>query len=149
MQDRSPGNRVALLMMDMDHFKTINDNHGHNQGDIVLRRMAAEILDTIRSSDIPVRLGGDELAIFVVGDAVTEVMVFAERLRARIAALHFLAPMKDQVVTVSIGVAIRQLRESLLDLIQRADMALYDAKNSGRNRVRLAPGASPLPATPV
>lgn len=147
MQDRSPGNRVALLMVDMDHFKTINDSYGHNQGDVVLRRMAAEILDTIRSSDIPVRMGGDELAIFVVGDAVAEVMVFAERLRARIAALRFPAPMKDQNVTVSIGVAIRQIQESLPDLIQRADMALYDAKNSGRNRVRLAPpGISPLSA---
>ena len=149
MQDRSPGNRVALLMVDLDHFKTINDSYGHNQGDVVLRRMAVEILDTIRSSDIALRLGGDELAIFVVGDAVADVMVFAERLRARIAALRFSAPMQDQSVTVSIGIAVRQLRESLLELIQRADMALYDAKNSGRNRVRLAPGASPLPATPV
>ena len=138
IQDRSPGHRVAVLMLDIDHFKSVNDTYGHNQGDIVLRRVAAEILGTARSSDIPVRLGGEEFAIFVVGEAVVNVPQFAERLRGKVAALCFEAPMADRLITVSIGAAIHQPQETLLDLIQRADTALYEAKPSGRNRVCVA-----------
>ncbi len=138
IQDRSPGHRVAVLMLDIDHFKSVNDTYGHNQGDIVLRRVAAEILGTARSSDIPVRLGGEEFAIFVVGEAVVNVPQFAERLRGKVAALCFEAPMADRLITVSIGAAIHQPQETLLDLIQRADTALYEAKHSGRNRVCVA-----------
>jgi len=139
IQDRSPGHRVAVLMLDIDHFKNVNDTYGHNQGDIVLRRVAAEILATARSSDIAVRLGGEEFAIFVVGEAVVNVPQFAERLREKVAALRFEAPMADRLITVSIGAAIRQPQETLLDLIQRADTALYAAKHRGRNRVCVAP----------
>ena len=135
IQDRSPGNWLAVLMLDIDHFKPINDHYGHNQGDVVLRRVAAEVLDAVRGSDIAVRLGGEEFAIFVVGDAVSRITPFAERLRARIAVIRFEGPMAERNVTVSIGVAVRQPRETLLDLIQRADTALYEAKNGGRNRV--------------
>jgi diguanylate cyclase (GGDEF)-like protein len=147
IQDRSPGNRVAVLMLDIDHFKSVNDTYGHNQGDVVLRQVAAEILGIVRSSDIAVRLGGEEFAIFVVGEAVVNVTQFAERLRTRIAALRFEAPMADRPITVSIGVAIRQSQETLLDLIQRADTALYDAKHGGRNRVCVVKEVvEPLPA---
>lgn len=139
IQDRNPNHRVALLMLDIDHFKPINDVHGHNQGDVVLRRVAAEVLAVVRSSDIPVRLGGEEFAIFLAGDAVAEAATVAERLRGRVAQLRFAAPMENQTVTASFGVAIRQLREALLDLIQRADLALYEAKHGGRNRVCVAP----------
>ena len=135
IQDRSPGNGLAVLMLDIDHFKHINDSYGHNQGDVVLRRVAVEILDTARGSDIPVRLGGEEFAIFVAGDVVSKITPFSERLRAQIASIRFDAPMLARTVTVSIGVAVRQPLETLLDLIQRADAALYEAKNNGRNRV--------------
>jgi diguanylate cyclase (GGDEF)-like protein len=128
-----------MLMIDIDHFKSINDTYGHNQGDVVLRQVAATLIESVRSSDIPVRLGGEEFAVFAVGEAVAHITLFAERLRARIAALRFAEPMADRVVTVSIGVAVRQPREALLDLIQRADMALYGAKNGGRNQVCVAP----------
>ncbi|MCP5157900.1 MAG: diguanylate cyclase [Gammaproteobacteria bacterium] len=138
IQDRSPGNRVAVLMLDIDHFKSVNDTYGHNQGDVVLRRVAAEILRSTRGSDIPMRLGGEEFAIFVVGDAVAYAAQFAERLRMQVAAIRFEAPMTEQVVTVSIGVATRQPPETLLDLMQHADTALYAAKNSGRNQVCVA-----------
>lgn len=138
MQDRNSGNPVAVLMLDIDHFKSINDTYGHNQGDVVLREVAAEVSKTIRSSDIPVRLGGEEFAIFLVSETITGVILFAERLRARVAAIRFQAAMADRQVTVSIGVAIRQTRELLLDLIQRADKALYKAKNGGRDRVCFA-----------
>ena len=142
IQDRSPGNWLGVLMLDIDHFKLINDGYGHNQGDVVLRRVAAEVLEAVRGSDIAVRLGGEEFAIFVVGDAVSRITPFAERLRARIAVIRFEAPMVERTVTVSIGVATRQPGETLLDLIQRADTALYEAKNSGRNRVRRATAES-------
>ncbi len=137
IQDRSPSNRVAMLMLDIDHFKRVNDTYGHNQGDVVLRRVAAEILSSSRGSDIPMRLGGEEFAIFVVGDAVAHAAQFAERLRVQIAALRFDAPMAGRTITVSIGIAIRQLQETLLDFMQRADKALYTAKSTGRNRVYL------------
>ena len=139
IQDRNPGNPVAMLMIDIDHFKSINDTYGHNQGDVVLRQVAAALIEGVRSSDIPVRLGGEEFAVFAVGEAVAHITLFAERLRARIAALRFAEPMADRVVTVSIGAAVRQPHEALLDLIQRADMALYGAKNGGRNQVCAAP----------
>jgi diguanylate cyclase (GGDEF)-like protein len=139
IQDRSSDSQVGVLMLDIDHFKRVNDTYGHNQGDVVLQRVAAEILENVRSSDIAVRLGGEEFAIFVVGEAMMNVTQFAERLRAQIATLRFTAPMADHPITVSIGVAIRQPQEALLDLIQRADTVLYDAKRGGRNRVCVAP----------
>ncbi len=145
LQDRNAGYQVGALMLDIDHFKRINDDYGHNQGDTVLQQVGAEILNAVRSSDIPVRLGGEEFAVFIAGgDGVANVALFAERLRARIAALRFPEPMEGQSVTVSIGVAIRPPQESLQDLIHRADIALYRAKNSGRNRVYAA-DISPLP----
>lgn len=138
IQNRSSNSQVGLLMLDIDHFKRINDTHGHSQGDVVLRRVAEELLQVTRSSDIPVRLGGEEFAIFMGGDGVAKIALFAERLRVQVATLRFDPPIADQTVTVSIGVAIRQPGETLPDLIQRADMALYAAKNGGRNRVSLA-----------
>ncbi|MBK8964821.1 MAG: diguanylate cyclase [Candidatus Competibacteraceae bacterium] len=138
IQDRGSGGPVTVMMMDIDHFKPINDGYGHHQGDIVLHRIAEEILHAIRASDIPVRLGGDELAIFSLGEELANIASFAERLRARIAELNFGAPLSGRSVTLSLGVAVRQQRELLLDFIQRADTALYDAKNAGRNRVCFA-----------
>lgn len=139
LQDRDSGKRVAVLMLDIDHFKRINDTYGHNQGDAVLQRVAAEILKSIRASDIPVRLGGEEFVIFLVSETITNVILFAERLRVRVGAIRFETPMIDRSVTVSVGVAIRQARETLLELIHRADGALYNAKNGGRDRVCIAP----------
>ncbi len=147
LQDRSSNHQVAVLMLDIDYFKRINDSYGHNQGDAVLQQVATAILSAIRSSDVPVRLGGEEFAIFIASDGVANVALFAERLRARIAALRFSTPMDEQIITVSIGVAIRPPQELLQDLIHRADTALYRAKNSGRNRVCAADVSPLLPAT--
>ncbi len=143
LQDRDSGDRVAVLMLDIDHFKRINDTYGHNQGDVVLREVAVKVLKTIRSSDIPVRLGGEEFAVFLVSETVTGVILFAERLRTQVAAICFQPTIVDWQVTVSIGVAIRQTRELLLDLIQRADKALYKAKNGGRDQVCFATESAP------
>ncbi|MBL8260087.1 MAG: diguanylate cyclase [Candidatus Competibacteraceae bacterium] len=138
IQDRGAGGPVTVMMMDLDHFKPINDTCGHQQGDIVLRRIAEEILHVIRASDIPVRLGGDEFAVFSLGDDLNKIAGFAERLRVRIGELRFDAPLVGRSVTLSIGVGVRYAREALSDFIQRADSALYDAKNTGRDRVCFA-----------
>ncbi len=135
IQDRDTNALIAAAMLDIDYFKRINDAFGHNQGDTVLHRVAAEVITTIRSSDIPVRLGGEEFIIFIVGEAANNVAEFAERLRMRIAAIKFTAPLEDQTITVSLGIAARKPNEPLLDFIHRTDMALYQAKRSGRNRV--------------
>lgn len=135
IHDREEGAPVAMAMVDIDHFKSINDTYGHTQGDDVLRRVAGVIQDTVRTGDIPVRLGGEEFAVFVVGDSVPNVAGMAERLRVAVAALVFEAPMAERTVTISLGVAIRHRQETLQAFMERADKALYDAKRSGRNRV--------------
>jgi diguanylate cyclase (GGDEF)-like protein len=122
-------------MLDVDHFKPINDTFGHNLGDVVLQRVAAELMDNTRSSDIPVRLGGEEFIVFAVGETAKRIGEFAERLRTRIAAIKFSAPLENWPVTISIGFAVRKPKEPLWDFIQRLDHALYEAKQSGRNQV--------------
>ncbi|MBL8251666.1 MAG: GGDEF domain-containing protein, partial [Candidatus Competibacter sp.] len=149
IQDRGAGGPVTVAMADIDHFKPINDTCGHSQGDLVLRRIAEEILRAIRASDIPVRLGGDEFAVFSLGDEPANVAGFAERLRARIAALRFDAPLVGRTVTLSIGVAGRHPREALAEFMQRADAALYDAKNAGRDRVCFAADETIPPPQPT
>ncbi|MBK8510532.1 MAG: diguanylate cyclase [Candidatus Competibacteraceae bacterium] len=148
IQDRGAGGPVTVMMMDLDHFKPINDTCGHQQGDIVLRRIAEEIMHVIRASDIPVRLGGDEFAVFSLGDELAKIAGFAERLRVRIAELRFDAPLVGRSVTLSIGVGVRHVREALSDFIQRADTALYDAKNAGRDRVCFAAERADSPPHP-
>ena len=148
IQDRGAGGPLTVMMMDLDHFKPINDTCGHQQGDIVLRRIAEEIMHVIRASDIPVRLGGDEFAVFSLGDELAKIAGFAERLRVRIAELRFDAPLVGRSVTLSIGVGVRHVREALSDFIQRADTALYDAKNAGRDRVCFAAERADSPPHP-
>jgi diguanylate cyclase (GGDEF)-like protein len=135
LQDRDANALVAAAMLDVDHFKSINDTFGHNLGDVVLQRVAAELMDNIRSSDIPIRLGGEEFIVFAVGETAKRIGEFAERLRTRIAAIKFSAPLESWPVTVSIGFAVRKPKEPLWDFIQRLDQALYEAKQLGRNQV--------------
>ncbi|MEO5367636.1 MAG: diguanylate cyclase [Magnetococcus sp. WYHC-3] len=138
IHDRDGKSTVAVIMLDIDHFKSINDTFGHNIGDVVLRRVAGELLSTLREGDLPVRLGGEEFAIFVLGESATRVQDMAERIRLKIAAMRFDSPLDQRTVTVSLGVALHLLREKLLDLLERADQALYRAKKSGRNQVQMA-----------
>ncbi|MEN8188841.1 MAG: diguanylate cyclase [Thermodesulfobacteriota bacterium] len=138
LQDRNQTTDIALALLDIDHFKTVNDTFGHNNGDLVLKTIAALILEQVRSSDLPVRLGGEEFALFLIGASMDNANAFAERLRESISELHFPAPMDKHKVTVSIGVAARQPYEALEDFIEKGDLALYKAKNSGRNKVKIA-----------
>jgi diguanylate cyclase (GGDEF)-like protein len=125
------GRSGALLMVDVDHFKALNDVHGHAVGDAVLRRLGAALAAGLRPGDLLARFGGEEFAALVAdidGQALLDV---AERLRRQVAA-----PADDiPPCTVSIGVAAMQPGESFAALVQRADAALFRAKAAGRNRI--------------
>jgi diguanylate cyclase (GGDEF)-like protein len=138
IHDRDAKATVAVAMIDIDHFKDINDTFGHNQGDTVLRQVAAVLIHNVRTSDLSVRLGGEEFAVFVIGQTLAAVCQLAERIRRQVAELSFAAPLEGRQVTISSGVAVRRQQESLMNFIQRADMALYVAKKRGRNQVQVA-----------
>jgi diguanylate cyclase (GGDEF)-like protein len=135
IQDRDPTANLAVAVMDVDHFKSVNDHFGHNQGDLVLKDVAKCVQDIIRDGDLPVRLGGEEFAIFVSGAGAERVEGLAERLRAAVERLDFSDSMKGRSITASLGTAVRIKNESLIQFIARADKALYQAKSAGRNRV--------------
>jgi two-component system, cell cycle response regulator len=131
---------VALLMIDLDHFKRVNDTHGHLVGDAVLRDVADLLLSGVRGSDFVGRFGGEEFLVVLPDTDDDGAASFAERIRERVDAHDF--PGRDGApplrMTASIGVATfpAALIESVEDLFARADAALYRAKADGRNRVR-------------
>ncbi len=124
--------RYALLFIDIDHFKEINDTYGHEAGDRVLKEVARVIASHIRKDDILCRYGGEEFLLFVANASEEQARVIAEKLRKHIQIHEFEGIGK---VTVSIGIAIRERNESIGSLINRADKNLYVAKKSGRNMV--------------
>ena len=138
LQKRDENTTINLAMLDIDYFKRINDTYGHNAGDIALREVAKVVLSEVRSSDFPIRLGGEEFGIFLVGTTPEKATFFAERLRQKIKKLKFPDPLHTETLTVSIGIAMGNRGESLEDFIERADKALYKAKNQGRDQVQHA-----------
>jgi diguanylate cyclase (GGDEF)-like protein len=140
IHDRDESAAIALAMIDIDHFKSVNDTYGHNQGDRVLKRVAEIVLHETRAGELPVRLGGEEFAIFVVGGSAPRIRDFAERLREEVARIEFTDVMAERRITISVGAALRRQGEALTDFIERADKSLYLAKNGGRNRVCVADG---------
>jgi diguanylate cyclase (GGDEF)-like protein len=132
---RSP-RPLAVLMIDIDKFKPINDTFGHATGDEVLRRVANLLCDSVRTEDIVCRYGGEEFAIIAPTISGASITV-AERLRAAVESLAIVAAGKQLKVTVSIGVAFHDTAPDV-SLIKQADEALYRAKQSGRNRVEVA-----------
>ncbi|WP_296812048.1 GGDEF domain-containing protein, partial [Thiocapsa sp.] len=138
IHDRNDSAPIAALMVDVDHFKQINDTHGHAAGDEVLKQVARVLRDSIRETDIPVRFGGEEFILFLVGASAFGAQDSAERIRSAIERHAFTIDSDQQIaVTVSLGAAMRRQFESLDELIRRADGALYRAKQNGRNRVEL------------
>jgi diguanylate cyclase (GGDEF)-like protein len=138
---RRYGTPLALLMIDIDGFKEVNDGHGHTAGDAVLKGIAALIVSSVRETDIATRYGGDEYALLLPGIGKTEAFAVAEKLRSSVAEMTFEAPSESISVTVSIGVAAAN--GTPLDargLLEAADSALYHAKQDGRDRVQLSPG---------
>jgi diguanylate cyclase (GGDEF)-like protein len=139
LHDRDENALVSALMIDVDHFKAVNDTYGHPAGDEVLRQVATVMRQVIRDSDIPVRFGGEEFVLFLVGTTRTDAGRYAERIRSAIATHAFAVNRAAPIpITVSLGLAFRNPFESLDSLILRADEALYRAKQAGRNRCEIA-----------
>lgn len=131
--------QVAVLMLDVDYFKRVNDTHGHAAGDEVLRQVATLIREEPRRVDLCARIGGEEFAVILAGASAESAREFAERLRRKIAAAAIIFEGKALAVTVSVGVAaMRPADESADASLLRADGALYKAKEAGRNQVKLA-----------
>jgi two-component system cell cycle response regulator len=130
---------IALLMIDLDHFKRINDTYGHLVGDDVLREFAIILTSAVRSVDMVARYGGEEFVVVLPETGAEGAIAFAERIRERIEAHAFRSGDRLTLrLTTSIGVATfpSSRVESVEDIFSRADAALYRAKAEGRNRVR-------------
>ena len=136
---------ATVLMLDIDHFKSVNDLHGHSAGDQILAAFAREIKSTLRSQDIFGRLGGEEFAVILPGLTLPESREIAERIRRKVEAGYFLIHEATVVnITVSIGMAYQEgsSNQSLDSVLSISDRALYTAKTSGRNKVMYAEDAS-------
>jgi two-component system cell cycle response regulator len=133
---RYPPQAFSLLMIDIDHFKNVNDEHGHPAGDAVLREIAAMLQDGLRAVDVVGRYGGEEFVVILPGTGHDEAVRTADRMRARIGSHAFRAGDKEQHLTVSVGVASCPSPRvaSAAALVHEADKALYRAKKAGRDR---------------
>ncbi|MCM0755234.1 diguanylate cyclase [Desulfovibrio aminophilus] len=131
---RRYGRELTLLMFDVDHFKRVNDTFGHDAGDAVLRALAGTARDAVRHVDVLGRLGGEEFAAILPETGLKAGVEAAERLRRAVEALEVRHGEHLLRLTVSLGVAQLREGENLDGLLKRADQALYEAKNSGRNR---------------
>ena len=137
----SAGGTVGLLILDVDHFKQVNDLHGHAIGDRVLMHVAALVRDQVRAGDIPCRYGGDELVVVMPGASSDESVRVGRRICDSMAATPFAEGQMSVAATVSLGVAVYPVDAmNATDLLRQADRALYAAKNQGRNRVVGADG---------
>ncbi|QKG21493.1 diguanylate cyclase [Actinomadura verrucosospora] len=137
---------LALLLIDIDHFKRVNDTHGHLIGDQVLVGVASTLCHQLRDYDVVGRFGGEEFVVLLPGADTVEACRVAERLRGRVRRLAVPAEEGTVNVTVSVGVALfRTHGEDLIELLAAADLALYRAKESGRDRVCLPAVDAPRP----
>jgi diguanylate cyclase (GGDEF)-like protein len=133
------GHDLSLLMLDIDHFKKVNDDYGHSVGDQVLRALGGVLRTQLRNIDIPTRYGGEEFAIIMPHTPKPFAVNVAERLRVSVEGSNFFEDDRLRTVTVSIGVAAYPTDATDMDtLIGAADNALYEAKHGGRNRVAVA-----------
>lgn len=129
---------LSMLVLDIDHFKRINDSYGHAVGDVVIRNVADTVRKCIRGEDMAVRYGGEEFVILLPATPLSGATKVAEVIRKRIEALRLVRRQDNFSLapfTVSLGVAERRRDDTGESLFQRADQALYQAKNGGRNRV--------------
>jgi len=134
---------LSILMFDIDHFKTINDELGHLRGDDLLRAVGAKLTRVLRSSDVRCRYGGDEFLIILPDTPVIGAQQVAESLRREMAGLAMVAGDRTMPVTVSVGVALAGPADlGVAALVDRADDALYRAKRAGRDRYAVADGAA-------
>ncbi len=140
---RREGPPIALLMLDVDHFKAVNDRFGHANGDIALKAIADTLRANVRAFDSAARYGGEEFVVVMPGSGIDDATAAAERLRAAVETVVFEpVPGQRHPLTISVGVACAPAESATPDtLLRAADRALYEAKRLGRNRVELAPMA--------
>jgi diguanylate cyclase (GGDEF)-like protein len=130
------GHALALLMLDIDHFKSINDTYGHHVGDLAIYEFAETCRKLLRRSDVLGRMGGEEFAVFLPETPPAGALHIAQRLCEQISQLEMPTEKGPLKFTVSVGVGIwRGNDDTLGELLQRADAALYEAKHRGRNQV--------------
>ena len=136
-QAAEQGRSLSLVIMDMDHFKSVNDTYGHGAGDEVLKTLAGVIVKTIRSADLAARYGGEEFVVLMPETDGIRAYEAAERLRKEVEGTEFIIPHPEGSIrkTVSIGCATMIPNDTPESFLKRADVALYEAKNTGRNKV--------------
>jgi diguanylate cyclase (GGDEF)-like protein len=139
MAERS-GDATSVIMIDLDHFKKLNDEHGHAKGDAVLRDAAVQLVGALRPADVVARYGGEELLVILPACPLEDALLKAEMLRSRIESL---SEMHGCAISASFGVACVPETSGKADLIPMADAALYEAKQAGRNCVRSAKARAP------
>jgi diguanylate cyclase (GGDEF)-like protein len=123
-------------MIDIDHFKRVNDRYGHPAGDVVIRKVGTIINDTIRTTDKVARFGGEEFVVLLNDNNAAGAAIIAERIRQTVASTVFEADNDRLLATISIGIAEAEKFDTDIDrIIERADRALYEAKSRGRNCV--------------
>jgi diguanylate cyclase (GGDEF)-like protein len=144
-QSRRRDRAVSIAILDVDHFKLINDSHGHNTGDEVLKFLATEICSRLRPDDIFARYGGEEFVCLLPDTAADGAALLGEHMRNGVAEASPLRAPSRIAITISVGVAEFDPAETAQDWLRRADEALYRAKREGRNRVVVAP-PSPVAA---
>ncbi len=144
-RSRRSKRQLAVMVVDVDHFKSVNDTFGHEIGDLVLQEVAERLKSNLRSVDLIARIGGEEFLVVLPDVDKDQAAAAAERLRKSVNAEPFILENRSTVVTVSIGMALSSLEESQTEpteLIRRADEALYHSKSSGRNMVSIAQAAA-------
>lgn len=139
---------LTCCMLDIDHFKKINDTYGHHAGDMAIQRVAAAIRNVTRPSDLAARFGGEEFVVVVTGLNSEQAAAVGERLRNQISCSAFVCEGRTISMTASVGVALLRVGETAHALISRADEMLYAAKKGGRNRVCLVGFQAAEPVLP-
>src|SRR5690606_18618114 len=130
---------TAVMLIDIDHFKRVNDRRGHDAGDLILTGVASLVLHNVRYGDHLGRWGGEEFVLVCSNITPGSAQVIAEKIRAAVASNIFDMAGAPVSITISIGVAVTQPHETFEAVLKRADVALYQAKAQGRNCVCLAP----------
>lgn len=141
---RRHGQSTALIMLDLDHFKRVNDAYGHQVGDIVLKAVVEVGQKQLRDSDMLGRLGGEEFAVLLPRTTIHDAMMVAERMRQAISLMPIKTERALIYVTASMGVTTIRPDDSMVSLFKRADEALYAAKEAGRNKVHEAPAVGKI-----
>lgn len=131
--------RGALLILDADNFKSINDSYGHDQGDVALRLITDAVRSVLRQTDLVGRIGGEEFCVFLSGATQFTADAVGERIRHAVSVTPFTPQGKLHKLSVSVGGAVFDRRLPLSDLLRIADQQLYFAKQNGRNRVAVSP----------